>query len=202
MKSREEIQSIQAPSDQELRLSALMKKAQSGDAQAYRELLFELNFMLQKFTKNAVYKFNSSHDESHALDITQEILLAVHKKRHTYDPNSRLLPWVYGIARHKLIDWQRKRLTDKKFLDFESSLESFETEQEFQPDDAALESRIAQGLESLPPKQRQAIELTKLQGKTVQEAASATGLSPANIKVLTHRGVLALKKILGAQSDK
>lgn len=194
MKIWEETKNGASPSEQELKLSALMKRAQTGDSPAYRELLFELNSMLQKFTKKAVMKFNSSHDESHALDITQEILLAIHNKRHTYEPSQKLLPWVYGIASHKIIDWQRKRFTDRKYFDFEATLEDFEATPMTPTEN---HDSLSKGLESLPPKQRQAIELTKIQGKSVSEASAETGLSEANIKVLTHRGLAALKKMIG-----
>jgi RNA polymerase sigma-70 factor, ECF subfamily len=38
----------------------------------------------------------------------QEALLAIHTQRHTYDPAEPLTPWVYAIARYKLIDHLRR----------------------------------------------------------------------------------------------
>src|SRR5277367_6363609 len=42
-------------------------------------------------------------------DIVQDILFAVHLKRHTWDPNAPFAPWLFAIARNKLIDALRRR---------------------------------------------------------------------------------------------
>ena len=41
-------------------------------------------------------------------DIVQDILLAVHLKRHTWDANAPFAPWLFAIARNKLIDALRR----------------------------------------------------------------------------------------------
>ncbi|NWM39889.1 RNA polymerase subunit sigma, partial [Escherichia coli] len=42
-------------------------------------------------------------------DIVQDILLAVHLKRHTWDTSAPFAPWLFAIARNKLIDTLRRR---------------------------------------------------------------------------------------------
>src|SRR5260370_38334912 len=42
-------------------------------------------------------------------DIVQDILLAVHLKRHTWDVSAPFAPWLFAIARNKLIDALRRR---------------------------------------------------------------------------------------------
>ena len=42
-------------------------------------------------------------------DIVQEVLLAVHLKRHTWDPTAPVGPWLFAIARNKIIDALRRR---------------------------------------------------------------------------------------------
>ena len=41
-------------------------------------------------------------------DVVQETLLAIHLKRHTWRADGPVLPWVFAIARYKLIDHLRK----------------------------------------------------------------------------------------------
>ncbi|MGO4843513.1 sigma factor, partial [Rhizobiaceae sp. 2RAB30] len=41
-------------------------------------------------------------------DVVQDTLLAIHLKRHTWMTDAPVLPWVYTIARHKLIDAFRR----------------------------------------------------------------------------------------------
>lgn len=56
-------------------------------------------------------------------------------------------------------------------------------------------------LAHLPDKQRRPIELVKLEGRSVAEAAHATGLSVSAVKVGIHRGLKALAKRLAAEGD-
>ncbi len=177
-------------SEEELRLSRWMVEAQRGDSVSYRKLLTELNTMLEKYSARAVRRCVPDGDVSVALDVVQEVLLAIHHKRHTYDSTQRLLPWVFGIARHKLIDWQRKHFTERKQLDL-----NFEIE-----DVMAVDGQTSGDLQNLlgrlSVKQREVIELTKLQGLSVAETAEHLGLSEANVKVLTHRGISALRRVV------
>ena len=67
----------------------------------------------------------------------------------------------------------------------------------------ALERRaLASALNRLSLGQRQAIQLLKLKEMSLKEAAAATGMSIAALKVATHRGLKALRKMLTGQSDK
>ncbi len=186
-------------SEEELRLSRWMILAQKGDSESYCKLLTELNVMLKNYTMRAVRHFNRNIDLSSAWDIVQEILLAIHAKRHTYDSTQRFLPWVFGIARHKVIDWKRKHSSEKRTLDYEYDIEDI-----ISPDDLLLSMFSPTGapsdglralLEKLSPNQRNVIELTKIQGLSVSETAEKTGLSEANVKVLTHRALLTLRKM-------
>jgi DNA-directed RNA polymerase specialized sigma24 family protein len=55
-----------------------------------------------------------------------------------------------------------------------------------------LRAAIAQ----LPKGQRQALELLKLQEKSLAEAAAETGLSITALKVATHRAMISLRKLM------
>src|SRR5258706_15126542 len=49
-----------------------------------------------------------------AEDLVQEALLAIHTRRHTYDPSQFFTPWVYAIARYKFIDYLRRTKVSAK----------------------------------------------------------------------------------------
>jgi len=36
-------------------------------------------------------------------DVVQEVLMAVHAKRHTWRENEPVQPWLYAIARYKIV---------------------------------------------------------------------------------------------------
>jgi RNA polymerase sigma-70 factor (ECF subfamily) len=87
-------------------LRALMGASLSGDPAAYRTLLSQLSATLRAYYKGRLARIGRSATE--AEDLTQETLMAIHTRRHTYDPTELLMPWVYAIARYKLIDHLRR----------------------------------------------------------------------------------------------
>jgi RNA polymerase sigma-70 factor (ECF subfamily) len=59
---------------------------------------------------------------------------------------------------------------------------------------------LRRAVESLPPAQREAIQLLKLNEMSLKEAAAASGMSVAALKVATHRAVKNLRKLLGREN--
>jgi RNA polymerase sigma-70 factor (ECF subfamily) len=134
-----------------------------------------------------------------AEDVVQDTLLAIHRARHTYDPDRPFEPWLAAIARHRLLDAWRRRQRDQAdpvadvpegetFSISEANKEAGSKEAAY-GDPAALRRAIAM----LPTRQRQAIELVKLKEMTLVEASRASGMSVAALKVAIHRGMKALR---------
>ncbi|MDQ3231496.1 MAG: sigma-70 family RNA polymerase sigma factor [Pseudobdellovibrionaceae bacterium] len=177
------------PLDQGAKWAILLLAALQANESAYRVLLKELNSYLQKFLRKRL-KIHSDID-----DLIQEILMGVHHARHTYDGTRPFLPWFHAIVRYKTIDALRskKRVHRSEILDEEAFENYFET---FEPPDAnqSLDEDVLQALAALPPKQRRAVELMKLQGLSAKEAGARMGMSEAATKVSAHRAYTALRK--------
>src|SRR5258708_23076295 len=90
----------------EVELKALMLASQDGDAASHRALLDRLSRRLRAYYKGKLARIGRGAAE--AEDLVQEAVLAIHFKRHTYDPAEPLTPWVHAIARYKLIDFLRR----------------------------------------------------------------------------------------------
>src|ERR1700735_3072195 len=75
----------------------MMAAAQVGDANAYRTLLDELAVWLRRYYARRLPPAMTD-------DAVQDVLLAIHEKRHTYDPARPFGPWVAAIARYKWLD--------------------------------------------------------------------------------------------------
>jgi RNA polymerase sigma-70 factor (ECF subfamily) len=90
----------------ESELRALMAASLEGDAAAHRLLLNRLSGHLRAYYKGKLARIGRSAVE--AEDLTQEALMAIHTRRHTYHPDEPLTPWVHAIARYKLIDYLRR----------------------------------------------------------------------------------------------
>jgi DNA-directed RNA polymerase specialized sigma24 family protein len=60
---------------------------------------------------------------------------------------------------------------------------------------------LRQAVETLPAGQGQAIMMLKLKEMSLKEASAKSGMSIAPLKVATHRGVKALRKLLKTRTD-
>src|SRR3979490_1453940 len=90
----------------EAELKNLMLAGLDGDAAAHRSLLTHLSDYLRAYYRRQLGRVGRS--ATGAGDLGQEALLAIHTRRHTYDPVEPLTPWVHAIARYKLIDHLRR----------------------------------------------------------------------------------------------
>lgn len=155
---------------------AMMIAAQSGDSVSYRRLLGELCAWLKRYYARRL-------PPAMVDDTVQEVLLAIHEKRHTYDPGQAFGPWLAAIARYKWVD----RIRAMKAATME------EISEDFPVDDHGEEIQTARSLEllldRLKPAQAEVIRLVKLQGLSVEEAASRTGQTIALVKINIHRGL-------------
>ena len=166
-------------------LQALLLAGLDGDARAYRQFLDELSKRLRAFLRRRLFDMQDQVE-----DIVQETLLAVHNARLTYQRDQPLTAWVYAIARYKLMDFLRTRMRHDALNDpLDDAAGLFEESAE-QASDARRD--VAALLEALPDRQRLPIEMVKLQGLSVAETASRTGMSESAVKVGVHRGLKAL----------
>ena len=99
-----------------------MRAANAGDDGAYKRLLSVLAPVLRAGARRGLARSGVSDNDSE--DLVQETLLAIHLKRHTWDPARPIGPWIRAIARNKLIDYLRRRggRTDLPIEDFEEIL--------------------------------------------------------------------------------
>src|SRR5450759_2967902 len=168
-------------------LRALMRARLRGDAAAYRTLLSRLSANLRAYYKGKLARIGRSATE--AEDLMQEVLMAIHTRRHTYDPAEPLMPWVYAIARYKLIDHLRRTRASMVDLPIEDAEEIMAQDDYVGTESANDLTRL---LSRLPDKMRRAIQSVKLDGLSVAEAASRCGMSESAVKVNVHRGLKAL----------
>jgi RNA polymerase sigma-70 factor (ECF subfamily) len=169
----------------EARLRALMLQAQAGDAAAYRALLTDLSERLRAF-----YRRRLASIAVEVEDLVQETLIAIHNQRHTYDANRPLTAWCYAIARYKLVDLLRRRGRHEALTDSLDDANELLTAQDHDAADATRD--VQQLLDTLPPRQRLAVMHVKIDGRSVAETASLTGMSQSAVKVNVHRALKTL----------
>jgi RNA polymerase sigma-70 factor (ECF subfamily) len=171
-----------------------MRLAQAGDRAAYRKLLREIAPIIRRSLKRRIASLPQADIE----DIVQDTLLAVHAVRATYDCRRPFLPWLMTIAHNRMVDAARRygrRMARE--VTVEEYPETFAPEKANMVEEAYGDPEaLRQALNELPKSQRMAIELLKLQEMSLKQAAGASGMSIAALKVATHRATRALRLAL------
>jgi RNA polymerase sigma-70 factor (ECF subfamily) len=176
----------------EIELKTLMLASLDGDAVSHRALLDRLSRRLRAYYKGKLAGVGRSAEE--AEDLVQEAVLAIHLKRHTYDPAELLTPWVHAIARYKLIDFLRRTRT------LQADVPIDEADTMMAHDDAESTYDVKRLMERLPKNMRCSIEAVKLDGLSIIEAAERCGLTESGVKVNIHRGLKALASLIARET--
>src|SRR6202049_4622261 len=148
-----------------------MRLAISGDSAAYHRLLKAVAPVLRAGARRGLARAGQPVDQSE--DVVQDILLAVHLKRHTWDANAPFAPWLFAIARNKLIDALRRR-GRRVFVNIDDFAEII-------PSEPAAEtspgSEVAVHLEGLSPRQRDVLQSIAVDSASIKATAAKLSMS-------------------------
>jgi RNA polymerase sigma-70 factor (ECF subfamily) len=178
--------------DQEQQAGRWMRDAQAGDAPAYEELLRLIAREARGFVGRRVAWADWTED------VVQDVLLTVHKTRHTYDPSRPFGPWFYAIASSRLIDTlrARRRLTTREVVDEDALAQQSAPE----PPEGRSDVRevLAQAVARLPRVQREIVSLLKYEDLSVRDVAVRLGMTEGAVKAMASRGYKVLRRSVGA----
>jgi RNA polymerase sigma-70 factor (ECF subfamily) len=173
-----------------------MAHAQSGDQSAYRRLLQEIAPYLRALAAK------SHRDPADIEDSVQDVLLTVHAVRHTYDPTRPFGPWLVAIANRRITDRLRRQgRTTARETPLDDDHETFAAPAANFDEAVSVDRALREAIERLPAGQRAAIRLLKLQEMSLKQAAGATGMSVAALKVATHRAMKNLRRMFVQPGD-
>lgn len=168
----------------EVRLRGLMLAALDGDAVSYRTLLAELGRHLRAYFNRRLTPAYASHAE----DLVQETLLAIHTRRMTYDRTRPFTAWLHAVAHHKFVDHVRRQ-SIRMTVPLEDDAPIFAADD---AGDATARRDLDTVLDTVPPRTSDLIRRTRIAGQSVAEAAAAHGMSETAAKVSIHRGLKSL----------
>lgn len=173
----------------EAELSGLFRAAIAGDERAYADFLHRIAALIRGFVRRKIVQGGVDPE-----DVVQETLLAIHVKRHTWREDAPVLPWVYAIARFKLIDAFRRR-GRRIEVEIDEIAETFA-----EPEAETVSDRdINRALDGLPPAQRSVVSSISVDGHSIGETAVKLGISETAVRVSLHRGLTAIAKRFGRQ---
>lgn len=168
-------------------LAGLLRAAIAGDEKAYAVFLGRVAPMVRAFARRKIVRGGVDPE-----DIVQETLLAIHLKRHTWMTDAAVMPWVYAIARFKLIDAFRRRGSRMEVeLDDIAGMAT-------QPEADTVSARdIGRVLDTLAPGQRSVVAAISVEGHSIGETARKLSMTETAVRVALHRGLSAIAKRFG-----
>jgi RNA polymerase sigma-70 factor, ECF subfamily len=166
----------------ETELARLLRAAIAGDERAYTEFLRRAACLVRSFARRRVVQSGIDPE-----DIVEETLLAVHMKRHTWRDDARVTPWLYAIARYKLVDAFRRR-GRRVEVEIGEIPETFAA-----PEPETVSDReIGRALATLAPGQRSVVAAVSVDGLSISETAKSLGMTETAVRVALHRGLTAI----------
>jgi RNA polymerase sigma-70 factor (ECF subfamily) len=167
--------------------SGLLADANAGDSRAYATFLRTITPVL----RGVVRAKGGGMGEAVCEDVLQEVLLAVHLKRHTWQAGSPVRPWLYAIARYKVIDALRARggRAEVPIEDFDEILAA---EAGPDPTEAADMDKMI-GL--LDGRSGRLVRMIGIEGATAAEAGQALDMTEGAVRVALHRAFKTLASL-------
>ena len=178
--------------DSEAELPLLIRQACAGDPSAFERLAGSY--------RDRIYRWAlvRTGDEDDAEDAAQEVLVRLHRGLKKYDGRARFETWLYSVVRNATADVQRRKARSLNLRDRFTARGAPDEATDPAPVVEGIEARRIGGLvraflESLPARQRDAMDLVDLQGLGQAEAAERLGVSPVTLRTHLFRARRAMR---------
>jgi RNA polymerase sigma-70 factor (ECF subfamily) len=134
-------------------------------------------------------------DWQKALDVHQEVFLAIWQRWHSYNGQTNWSGYLYRTTVRKAIELAKK---SRKEITMENLPEKPSKEMpQRQLEEAELHKKITQALPKLPPRQADVFVMAKIEGLKTEQIAQVLQCSPATVRVHLHRAIKTLAAELG-----
>lgn len=175
--------------DTQSHLITLYRQGLNGDKEAYEQFLEHITPLLRKIVTRQL-------GISECEDVVQEILISIHKARHTYDGSRPLMPWLMAIARFRISDYLRKHYAHRRHLtvdiaDYENQLADVTKTMD------ASES-INELLHGVSEKDKRILTLMHVEGYSAKEVGKQMQMNESAVKVAAHRAIKKMRERFSA----
>jgi RNA polymerase sigma factor (sigma-70 family) len=164
-----------------------LRAANRGDGRAYAKFLEAV----APVVRGIVRVRGSGLGPDMVEDVVQEVLMAVHAKRHTWREAEPVQPWLYAITRHKVVDAFRRRgaRVEVPVDDFAEVLPA--------PDgvDPTLESDVLRMIGQLDERSAAIVRAIGLDGASIRETGASLGMTETAVRVRLHRALRRLASL-------
>lgn len=168
-------------------LARLLNDALAGDEKAYADFLRRAAGLVRHFARRRI-----AHGGLDPEDVVQETLLAIHLKRHTWRRDAPVGPWLYAIARFKLVDAFRRA---NRSLELPAG-DDFDAPAP-EPEESLSDREIDRVLATLPPREQTVVSAISVDGRSIGETARSLDMTEGAVRVALHRGLARIARTFG-----
>jgi len=179
--------SREAGLDRDPSWETLLARANAGDGAAFARFLTEISPSLRALIRARGTALPAHLHE----DILQEVLLAIHLKRGSWRQGSPVRPWLYAVARYKIVDAFRRR-NAAIHLPIDDYADSLEQDMPDTPLAARDADRL---LDQIDHRSAALVRAIALDGDSAEEAGGRLGLSAGATRVALHRALKRLSQL-------
>ncbi len=163
------------------RLGDMMRLALGGDSAVYATLLKDIAALARGNARAMLRRRGQS--DADLEDIVQDVLLAVHLKRDTWDTSRPFGPWLGAIVRHKLVDAMRKRRLGDVSVD---EIADVLPAQNAAPSEG---HDVERTLATLPERPRKIVRAIAIEGRSAAQVGADLGMNEGAVRVALHRAL-------------
>ena len=169
---------------------ALVRRAQSGDEVAFREIVERYQSKVFSIIHGIVRQRNDVED------IAQQVFAKVYFSIRNFDFRSSLITWIYKITVNECFDYLRKKKVRKLVYESDLSEDEVRRVENTEPaidrqapadDTLARRDYVTKLLERVSEEERNLLMLKEVEGHSVEELAEMTGMNENTIKVKLFR---------------
>jgi RNA polymerase sigma-70 factor (ECF subfamily) len=179
----------------------LMQKTKAGDVAAFRELFAKYSDPVVNFA----FRFVGSRER--AEELTQEAFLQIYRARARYEAKARFTTFLYRVVTNLCLNELRRFDYQGKMEPLEGNPNAEGEQTRELPDEGvpAIEdhlagvetgARIQRVLDTLPPNQKSALLLSRVEGLSYQEVADCLETTESAVKSLIFRATQTLREQL------
>jgi RNA polymerase sigma-70 factor (ECF subfamily) len=178
----------------------LMLAVQQGDKSAFQQLFEKHAAAVVGFATRFV------GTRARAEELAQEVFLQIYRTRARYVPRARFATWLYRMVTNACLSEVRR-------ADYRGRIQSIDQPRSGAPDPAAVSDALTRSTEDalldreavdrtramladLPPQQRAALLLARVEGFSYEEVATTLSCSVSAVKSLIHRATVTLRERL------
>ena len=156
-------------------LPSLISGAQSGDRSAFARLAD----LVQRKVRGWAESFTQDADD--ADDVTQDVLILVHRRLPQFEGKSRFSTWLYTSTKNVALDRRRRtKRRERRLETMDAPVSSVEIRDAF--DESTLSALVLRYFDELPARQREVFELSDIMGLSAPEVAERLGMKAVTVR--------------------